>query len=173
MLRTLAVLAFATVAVASQAALNLNIDNPDQSVNLPTSGNVTLTFSGSIVCSADWKPNGNGFLTFPSLQNSTTQLTNVSYDNNLLTYISSANFGDDYTGDLFTVTGASTDVAGYYGYYVNSSDAAYFQIDGVNTGGGTFKDTESFSVTVNSVPEPASMAILGLGVAAFLRKRKK
>ncbi len=173
MKKSLAVLALAVVAALSQAAINLNIDNPDQSVNLPTSGTVTLTFTGTITCSSDWKPDGNSFAAYPALQNSSTNLATTAFDGAYLTYIGTANYGDDYSGNLFTVTVASTDAPGYYGFLVNSNDAAYMSVEGVHTSGNKFNDSESFSVTVNAVPEPASMGVLGLGVAALLRRRRK
>jgi len=52
------------------------------------------------------------------------------------------------------------------------STARYVKVDILNGWGGSSVGLNEVSVFGQATPEPASMAVLGLGVAALIRRRK-
>lgn len=81
----------------------------------------------------------------------------------------------NYSTSPVVFQGNSASYAGTWNYV--SGTGAYANM----SGGGTmtaifdtdFNSTHSFFGDLQAVPEPASMAVLGLGVAALLRRRRK
>ncbi len=161
----------ALLAVAANASINFNITNQDQTIVKPTSGFVLATFSGTVTTSGGWAPstitvewpgNGSNFLTFDS------------FDAAFVAYLGAGVPNSNYSGDLFSIQVASTDADGLYDLNGSSSGSSpfaeaifYAMKNGVVAG-----DNEYYSITVESVPEPVSMGILGLGALALIRRRR-
>lgn len=163
---------FGASAAMSQAAVNLTIDNPYQGVDLPSSGQVVLTFTGTVDIQLPDYDLFSIALDFPGLTTGGPFLSSA-IDSNFSSYMGASNPGVDYTGALFSVTVDASDAPGDYFFNsannTNLADLLIMASDGVHTS----TDSEAFGVSVRAVPEPASMAVLGLGVAALLRKRRK
>ena len=172
MKRTLILAGLLAFAASANAVLNFNISNPSQTVAAPNSGFVLVTFAGTVTASGgfaatsaavEWPGNGTNFLTFDS------------FDSGFLAYLGAAVPNANYSGDLFSIQVASTDVPGLYDQNnggFGSSPFAEAIVYGTKNGLEA-SDNEFFDITVTAVPEPASMAVLGLGVAALLRRRAK
>jgi hypothetical protein len=87
-------------------------------------------------------------------------------------YVNNVNF-TNYTGPLFTVTVPLNQPLGLYSESNNGQgefpglSELYLTDESGNWYG------QKYSVNVTAVPEPASMAALGLGAVALLRRRKR
>ncbi|KXK15842.1 MAG: hypothetical protein UZ18_ATM001001494 [Armatimonadetes bacterium OLB18] len=168
-MKKLALAALVGVSAASYAAININFDLNYQTVLKPSSGSVFVTFTGTVDillpsffasgAVVEWPGNGSAFLS-------------TTFAPSFLTYVTAATPGADYAGDLIIVEVASTDADGFY--WLNGSTSGMSPLSEliVDASDGTSiaSDNEFFGVTV--VPEPASMAALGLGALALIRRRK-
>lgn len=159
----------ALLAVAANASINFNITNQDQTIVKPTSGFVLATFSGTVTTSGGWAPSSIA-VEWPG--NGSTSLTFDSFDATFVAYLSAAVPNSNYSGDLFSIQVASTDADGLYdlnsfGSSPFAEATLYAMKNGVEAG-----DNEYYSITVESVPEPVSMGILGLGALALIRRRR-
>lgn len=166
-MRKLFCLPLLAAAAISSAAINFEFDNSEAFVTAPESGSITYTFTGTVTVDPGFTVSGASLIN-PYMANSTTGLT-AMFANDLLNWI--LNPTSTYTGALLTVMIDSTSPAGEYGYALNSTSPSTLTIsatDGVNTYG----DSEAYVVNVEAVPEPATMAVLGLGAAALVRRRR-
>jgi hypothetical protein len=78
-----------------------------------------------------------------------------------------------YTGKIFTIHASPTQTPGLYDHLPASSDAGFIEAIAFNSltnRRGSAK--ASFDITVEAVPEPASIAAITIGVASLLRRRK-
>jgi len=167
-MKKLSLLAAAFGMIASaQAGFNLNIDSQYQTAVLPSSGSITVTFTGTVdVLLPNFDITGAS-LEFPYANSS--DFLNDAFDSNFLTYISGSSPGVDYSGALFTVTVTSTTPQGFY-YLDSSGGLAELVVSGSN---GTVSGSDNEFFGVNVVPEPATMAVLGLGAMALVHRRRK
>lgn len=161
------------LAVNSFALFDLVVLDPDKVVTLPNSGSITLTWAGSITCSDNWVIFGSPQMTLMHQLNSNVALPFPVIAPSLTTFLTSNGYGDDYSGDLFSVTINAGQAPGYYAYFLNSNDAARITAIGQDSNFGGFSDSEAVSAQLNPVPEPATFVALGLGAAALLRRRRR
>jgi hypothetical protein len=170
---SLALVCLSAVA-ASNAALNFTftLGTAYKTVAKPVSGTTTVTWSGTIDILLPTYDATSMFVEFPGLTAGGPFLSFAGFDAGFLAYLGALAPGVDYSGDLFSFDVSSGNANGNYwfngtgGGLSTMAEAFAFGTDGVHT----VKDNELFGVTV--VPEPASMAVLGMGVLAVLRRRK-
>ncbi len=149
--------------------VNINLDNPYQTVTPPTSGSIFLTFSGTIDILNPLASISTAILESPG---TTSDALSTVFDAGFVSYVTAATPGMDYTGDLFTVEVNSSTPNGFY--WLNSgglNGLAEFTVTASIPNFPVASDNEMFGVTV--VPEPATLAALGLGAAALIRRRRK
>lgn len=163
----------AGLAMNSFALFDLVVLDPDKVATLPSSGSITLTWSGSIMCSDNWVIFGAPQMTLMHQLNSSVALPFPVIAPSLTAFLTSNGYGDDYTGDLFSVTVGASQAPGYYAYFLNSNDAARITAIGQDSNFGGFSDSEAVSAQLNPVPEPATVLVLSLGAAALLKRRRK
>lgn len=162
----------ALTSAGALASFNLDLDENYKSTLLPNTGSVVLTFSGKVDVFLPSFDVNAGLVEVPGLTPSSDFLA-AAFTPAFVSYMSGISPGADYIGDIFTVTVNSTDAAGEY-FYNSTLDSPLAEIKiGATNGLVAFTDAEGFGVTVNAVPEPASMAVLGLGAAALLRRRTR
>lgn len=167
MKRILVPLAILGAAASANAVLNLNINVQYQTVAPPSSGTLTVVFSGTVDVLLPTFDVNSAALEFP-FRNSTDFLGG-SIDSGFATYIAATSPGVDYSGILFTISVPSTTPLGNY-IFDASGGLAEFLVSATN---GVTSGTDNEFFGVNVVPEPATMAALGIGVVALLRRRKK
>ncbi|MBS1709051.1 MAG: PEP-CTERM sorting domain-containing protein [Armatimonadetes bacterium] len=171
MKRILFVASLAVVAAASQAAVNLNISNPVQVVALPNVGTIGVVFSGTVTTWGGFAPSNSWAVELPS---DGTNFLGGAIDPGFAAYAAAGVVNSNYAGNLFTIFVNSTDLPGVYD--LNNSGFGFSpfaeMIVSATRNGVTAVDNEFFSVEITPVPEPASLAILGLAAAALARRKK-
>lgn len=148
--------------------INVNLNNPYQTASVPGAGSIFLTFSGTVdILQASYDAS-NAILEAPS---NGSNLLSAVLDPAFVAYVSGSNPGVDYTGTLFTVEVTSTTQLGNY-WLGAGGLSGLSELTVIATGASLdASDNELFGVTV--VPEPATLAALGIGAAALIRRRRK
>ncbi len=157
-LRSVSLLALASLALSAHAAFTLTLSDP---VRTAAPGDA-LSFAGILTNTGPDAVYLQGALFLaPGLN-----LDPSPYNDN---HPALLNAGESYTGAFFNVNVPATAVPGSYG-------------GGFSVLGGASSDpfdpftttaSDGFTVVVNPVPEPATLAALGLGAGALLRRRKR
>lgn len=166
---TLAILA--SLGAAAQASINLNINQQYQTVAVPSSGSINVVFSGTIQILQPNVDFNSAALESPA--SGSGPFIGTSFDSGFLAYLSQNAPGVGYSGNLFSVVVTSSTAPDFY--WLNNGSAGisplaeFIVIGGVN-GASDVKDNELFGVNV--VPEPATLAALGLGAAALIRRKR-
>jgi hypothetical protein len=142
---------------------------PYQTAVRPAAGSIFVLFSGTVDVLLPTFDVNQAQLEFPqdSLANSLTG----AFDPAFSTYIGTNSPGVDYTGPLFSIEVTSTSPLGFYWLNGNGFSALSELIVTTSDGTRTASDNEFFGVTV--VPEPATIAAIGLGFAALIRRRRR
>lgn len=170
MRKQITVLSLLAAGAVANAAVNLNINVQYQTVVAPSSGSISVVYSGTVdVLLPNWDVVG-WTLEFPS---DGTNFLSASIDPGFDAYMLANNPGVDYTGNLFSLTVTSSTAPGFY--YLNSGNSNPLSefIVVASTPGRETSDNEMYGLTVEPVPEPATLAALGIGAAAFIRRRKR
>lgn len=156
---------------SAHAALNFNLNTNYEVATIPNSGSIQVTFFGTVdVLLANWDVN-SASAEWPGLSPGGPFLA-ATFDSAFLTYLGGFNPGVDYSGAIVSLTVNSTDMAGDYFYHSagnQMSEIEIFATNGTNTAG----DNEFYGVTLQPVPEPGTMAAVGLGLAALARRRSR
>ena len=173
MKRILALTSLAVFAAAANAGVNFNLSNPDVTVVKPTSGSVLVTFSGTMTTSEDFAPSQDWAIEFPG--NGTDFIPFDSMNAAFANYLAAGVANSSYTGEMVSFRVDSSLLDGLYdqndsgfGFSPFAEMVFHGTRDGLDAA-----DNEFFSIRVTSVPEPTSMALLGLGALALLKKRRK
>ncbi|MBN9501511.1 MAG: hypothetical protein BGO01_04415 [Armatimonadetes bacterium 55-13] len=179
--RILSFMAFASVAAGAQANLIVNGDFETGNTNdwfLNSPGNNSAVWAGFGVGGS----NGYVIAEFSGTGGSvlSQDVITVANQNYLFSFdLSDDGFGaSGFTasfGDKVVFSEINPDTNGdfkHFSYLVTAtSDLSTVKFTGYNNPSITILD--NVSLTAAPVPEPASMAALGLGVAAFIRRRKR
>lgn len=150
----------------SQAALNFNLDALDP---LAVTQGSSVMFTGTIQLSAGWDAT-SAVLEHPG--NGVDYLT-PTFAPAFLNYLA-LNTSATYSGDIFSVAAGPSATLGLYdqntysGGLTDLSEMMLF----ASKGNQEATDNEIFAVEVEAVPEPGTIAALGLGAAAFARRRR-
>jgi hypothetical protein len=162
-------LSFGACAFASAAFASLNV-NLDQEYWSGLQG-TSVTVFGTITLTPGWDVDLIN-LEFPS--NGTDTLSGAFHPD-LLAYLALTT-SSGYAGPLFTIDiplGATPGLYDASTFFPTGSDRSEFGARATRASdSATGMDYENYGIEVEAVPEPASLAALGVGALALLRRRR-
>lgn len=168
--RLLALVA-ATLAATVSSAATFVLDDPNPIVARPLSGTATYALTGTITTVGNESiSNYGGASAFNA--DETVGIEPVP-DDTAFTVLRQP--GSSYTGTLFTFDISADTPLGEYATFTGLPNGPVLNVGYFTNGVGSERREIQipWSVTVQAVPEPGTMAVLGLGAAALLRKRRK
>ncbi len=165
-LRSASLLALAFALPLGAQAVTLSNATVDVFVHRPGSGTVLAMVRGTLTATAAGEQI-SPFVDVP-FQASGETLTLDSVDNLQINAALAAN--GTYTGSFFSYVVTPTTAVGVYDRTVNLSTHAGFRIN--SNLAGQPNVSSDYAIYVDAVPEPATVAALGLGAVAVLRRRK-
>ncbi len=163
----------ATLAALAAAALApayvFTLDAPNPVLVRPASGTLTYEFTGTVATGANEYIRNYG----------ASAVSNANGDSLIPEPIDAAfaagrEPNSSFTGPLFRLTIDANTPLGVYDDFFGTSFVPVLDVGFFTNGvGGPFEVVDiPYTVTVQAVPEPASLAALGLGAAALLRRRR-
>lgn len=168
-MKKLALLGLATIATGAYAGVNLNLSDHVKSVVQPGTGFVDVVFSGTVDVLPNWDAT-SAVLYTPD--NGSAALSG-GLTTAFLDYLSGSFAGTDFNGDLFFIRVQASDAVGFYDQNALSTGGSSELVVNAVNGNRRFADNEYYGVEVQAVPEPATLAALGLGAIALIRRRRK
>ncbi len=169
-------LAALTPLVSQALTVNLFINNPNPVITRNIGSGASYDFTGTLTVTGA-STGASASLDFAYLFGNNTDFLNANFHSDFLTgYSAIVNTnGGTYTGNLFTVTVDASDPDGVYDHTVNTLNAPQLTVTYTDSVGRSATGSGSYQATVESVPEPATMAILGgsLAIAALRRRKAK
>lgn len=163
-----------TPLVSQALTVNLFINNPSPTITRNVGFGATYDFTGTLtVTGASTGASAN--LDFAFLFGNNSDFLTANFHNDFLTgYSAIVNTnGGTYTGNLFTVTVDASDPDGVYDHTFNTLNAPQLSVTFNDSVGRTATGSGSYQATVESVPEPATMTILGGAITAMILRRRK
>ena len=156
---------FGGLAALSSAQISIAVDheywNVQQGQSVTISGTITAT--GGL-----WVTNGG----VEYARNASGILTNTVLTPAFIAYIN-GHSGKAFTGDLFTVTTSLATATGTYDQSNASDGLDFTRSETYLIAWDGSKAAATYGIVVTPVPEPASMAALGLGTLALLRRKRR
>lgn len=158
---------------AAQAAINLNINQQYQTVVKPNTGSIFVTFSGTIQVLLPSFDVTSYAIEIPG--SASNVFLGAFIDPTFQAYVLGNNTGVGYSGNFFSVQVSSTTPNDFYwlssASSIGMSPLAEMIVEAGAPGSNLIaRDNEMYGLTV--VPEPATMAALGIGALALIRKRR-
>lgn len=171
MKKLFALVSVAACSVAAHASINLNIWPQYISVARPTSGSANVVFNGTLSILLPAYDVTSAVVEVPF--SSTNQAIIPVIDPGFSAYVAGNNPGQNYTGAIFSINVTPTTPLELF--WLNSGTSGLMVLSEVivsasDSSNNTATDNEAFGLNV--VPEPATLAALGLGLTAMLRRRK-
>jgi hypothetical protein len=159
-------------AVVEAVPITLSLDNPNQSVAHPSSGTVTLAFTGTTIIEPGFAFGGFNQAHFP-FNFAGTHFLNVDFSAAFVSFFNdhTGNFtGGTFTGTIFNTFVTPGDPPALYAFDGGSSPGpAQITLTVVDANGVPNHAIEAFSVRVTGVGVPdrgSSILLLGLSLAA-------
>lgn len=172
--RKIGVLGLMAVAGASQANGILTLDTPNMTAQAGVNQSILVT--GKLQITQDYQFLSM-FVPHIYIQGSYANRIDAGLlDQNFLTWLGVPGnkfAGAIYIGGFFSLDQEATDPIGLYDHNFASLVApanTYFEF---NSNTPQYVRSNEVSMTVNVVPEPATLAVIGLGLIPLLRRRRK